>query len=98
MCVLSCRFEPPKPKTKHKHNLGINTREAYEKLYCQEQHYYKEMVEQVNLLVLQNDLPAVRWVGRMEIELLPLLWWTYHASILAKTSSVRVWEYQRTNA
>ena len=30
MCILTCPFEPPKPKTKHK--LDINTKEAYEKL------------------------------------------------------------------
>jgi T-complex protein 1 subunit epsilon len=74
----------PKPKSKHK--LDINTREAYEKLYQQEQGYFREMVQQVkdcganlvicqwgfddeaNHLLLQNDLPAVRWVGGVEIE------------------------------
>jgi len=84
MCILTCPFEPPKPKTKHK--LDINTKEAYEKLFKQEQDYFKEMVQQVkdsganlvicqwgfddeaNHLLLQNDLPAVRWVGGVEIE------------------------------
>ena len=84
MCILTCPFEPPKPKTKHK--LDINTKEAYDKLYKQEQDYFKEMVQQVkdcganlvicqwgfddeaNHLLLQNDLPAVRWVGGVEIE------------------------------
>mmetsp|Transcript_25956 Transcript_25956/g.42856 ORF Transcript_25956/g.42856 Transcript_25956/m.42856 type:complete len:544 (+) Transcript_25956:100-1731(+) len=84
MCILTCPFEPPKPKTKHK--LDINTKEAYEKLYEQEQNYFKEMVQQVkdcganlvicqwgfddeaNHLLLQNNLPAVRWVGGVEIE------------------------------
>jgi T-complex protein 1 subunit epsilon len=56
MCILTCPFEPPKPKTKHK--LDINTREAYEKLYQQEQDYFKEMVQQVkdcgaNLVICQ---------------------------------------------
>jgi len=84
LCILTCPFEPPKPKTKHK--LDITSKEAYEKLYKQEQDYFKEMVKQVkdsganlvicqwgfddeaNHLLLQNELPAVRWVGGVEIE------------------------------
>mmetsp|Transcript_752 Transcript_752/g.1134 ORF Transcript_752/g.1134 Transcript_752/m.1134 type:complete len:543 (-) Transcript_752:356-1984(-) len=84
MCILTCPFEPPKPKTKHK--LDITSKEAYEKLYNQEQEYFREMVQQVkdsganlvicqwgfddeaNHLLLQNGLPAVRWVGGVEIE------------------------------
>lgn len=84
LCILTCPFEPPKPKTKHK--LDISSKEAYEKLYEKEQEYFKEMVKQVkdsganlvicqwgfddeaNHLLLQNNLPAVRWVGGVEIE------------------------------
>merc|ERR1712172_195552 len=84
MCILTCPFEPPKPKTKHK--LEISSREAYERLYQQEQDYFKEMVQlckdsganlvicqwgfddEANHLLLQNELPAVRWVGGVEIE------------------------------
>jgi len=84
MCILTCPFEPPKPKTKHK--LEISSAEAYEKLYEQEQEYFRDMVKKVkdcganlvicqwgfddeaNHLLLQNDLPAVRWVGGVEIE------------------------------
>uniref|UniRef100_A0A7S1ZCH0 T-complex protein 1 subunit epsilon n=1 Tax=Trieres chinensis TaxID=1514140 RepID=A0A7S1ZCH0_TRICV len=84
MCILTCPFEPPKPKTKHR--LDISSKEAYEKLYKQEQDYFREMVQQVkdsganlvicqwgfddeaNHLLLQNNLPAVRWVGGVEIE------------------------------
>ena len=84
MCILTCPFEPPKPKTKHK--LEISSREAYEKLYEQEQKYFQDMVQKVkdsganlvicqwgfddeaNHLLLQNNLPAVRWVGGVEIE------------------------------
>jgi len=84
MCILTCPFEPPKPKTKHK--LDISSREAYEKLYEQEQQYFQDMVQKVkdsganlvicqwgfddeaNHLLLQNNLPAVRWVGGVEIE------------------------------
>ncbi|RLN52105.1 hypothetical protein BBJ29_001641 [Phytophthora kernoviae] len=88
MCILTCPFEPPKPKTKHK--LDITSVEAYEKLYQQEQEYFKTMVKQVkdsganlvicqwgfddeaNHLLLQNELPAVRWVGGVELELIAI--------------------------
>jgi T-complex protein 1 subunit epsilon len=84
ICILTCPFEPPKPKTKHK--LEINSPEAYERLYQQEQTYFVDMVQKVkdsganivmcqwgfddeaNHLLLQNSLPAVRWVGGVEIE------------------------------
>ncbi|CAB9516078.1 Thermosome subunit beta (Fragment) [Seminavis robusta] len=84
MCILTCPFEPPKPKTKHK--LEISSKEAYEKLYQNEQQYFRDMVQKVkdsganlvicqwgfddeaNHLLLQNQLPAVRWVGGVEME------------------------------
>lgn len=31
ICILTCPFEPPKPKTKH--NLNISSAEDYKKLY-----------------------------------------------------------------
>jgi T-complex protein 1 subunit epsilon len=88
MCILTCPFEPPKPKTKHK--LDITSKEAYEALYAQEQEYFTTMVKQckdsganlvicqwgfddeANHLLLQNDLPAVRWVGGVELELIAI--------------------------
>lgn len=88
MCILTCPFEPPKPKTKHK--LDITSVEAYEKLREQEQEYFTTMVQQVkdsganlvicqwgfddeaNHLLLQNHLPAVRWVGGVELELIAI--------------------------
>lgn len=88
MCILTCPFEPPKPKTKHK--LDITSVEAYEKLRKQEQEYFTTMVQQVkdsganlvicqwgfddeaNHLLLQNHLPAVRWVGGVELELIAI--------------------------
>jgi len=84
MCILTCPFEPPKPKTKHK--LDIASAAAYEQLYAQEQQYFVDMVQKVkdsganlvicqwgfddeaNHLLLQAKLPAVRWVGGVEIE------------------------------
>lgn len=84
ICILTCPFEPPKPKTKHK--LNISSAEDYKALYEQEQSYFKDMVKRVkdsgatvvlcqwgfddeaNHLLLQNGLVAVRWVGGVEIE------------------------------
>lgn len=88
MCILTCPFEPPKPKTKHK--LDITSKEAYDRLYKQEQDYFTDMVarckdsganlvicqwgfdDEANHLLLQNQLPAVRWVGGVELELIAI--------------------------
>eukprot|EP01036_Dinobryon_divergens_P031287 gene31287-40657_t len=81
MCILTCPFEPPKPKTKHK--LDITSKEAYDKLYQHEQDYFTTMVKQckdsgANLVICQwgfddeNQLPAVRWVGGVELELIAI--------------------------
>merc|ERR1712146_649936 len=43
IAILTCPFEPPKPKTKHK--LDITTAEAYKELYEREQKYFKDMVK-----------------------------------------------------
>jgi T-complex protein 1 subunit epsilon len=88
IAILTCPFEPPKPKTKHK--LDITNAKDYMKLYEQEQKYFIDMVKKVkdsgaNLvicqwgfddeashLLLQNQLPAVRWVGGVELELIAI--------------------------
>lgn len=88
VAILTCPFEPPKPKTKHK--LQIGDAEAYRQLYEMEQKYFKDMVakckasgattilcqwgfdDEANHLLLQNKLPAVRWVGGVEIELIAI--------------------------
>lgn len=88
ICILTCPFEPPKPKTKHK--LDITSKEAYDRLYSREQEYFTDMVkkckdsganlvicqwgfdDEANHLLLQNELPAVRWVGGVELELLAI--------------------------
>jgi len=88
MALLTCPFEPPKPKTKH--HLDITSAEHYKQLYEREQKYFKDMVQLVkdsgancvmcqwgfddeaNHLLLQNNLPAVRWVGGVELELLAI--------------------------
>ncbi|VEU42599.1 unnamed protein product [Pseudo-nitzschia multistriata] len=84
LCILTCPLEPPKPKTKHK--LQIDSAEAYDELYNQEQEYFRDMIQKIkdsganlvicqwgfddeaNHLLLQQELPAVRWVGGVEIE------------------------------
>jgi len=88
IAILTCPFEPPKPKTKHK--LDITSKEMYDKLYEREQEYFTTMVKQckdsgatlvicqwgfddeANHLLLQNQLPAVRWVGGVELELIAI--------------------------
>ncbi|XP_050303553.1 T-complex protein 1 subunit epsilon [Anthonomus grandis grandis] len=88
LAILTCPFEPPKPKTKHK--LDVKDVQAFKELRQYEQDKFKEMVDLVkkagatlaicqwgfddeaNHLLLQNDLPAVRWVGGPEIELIAI--------------------------
>ena len=88
MAILTCPFEPPKPKTKHK--LDVSSVDDYKKLRKYEQDKFVEMVDLVkkaganlaicqwgfddeaNHLLLQKELPAVRWVGGPEIELIAI--------------------------
>merc|ERR1719198_2556185 len=86
LCVLTCAFEPPKPKTK----LELETVQAYEDLQKAEKEYFLDMIRKVkecganlvicqwgfddeaNHLLMQNELPAVRWVGGVELELIAI--------------------------
>lgn len=88
LAILTCPFEPPKPKTKHK--LDVTSVDDYKKLRKYEQDKFVEMVDLVkkaganlaicqwgfddeaNHLLLQKELPAVRWVGGPEIELIAI--------------------------
>jgi T-complex protein 1 subunit epsilon len=88
IAILTCPFEPPKPKTKN--TIDITDADQYERLYRQEQEYFVKQVKQckdsganlvicqwgfddeANHLLLQNHLPAVRWVGGVEIELIAI--------------------------
>ncbi len=45
IAILTCPFEPPKPKTKYQ--LNIASAEDYNKLFEQEQKYFVDMVQQV---------------------------------------------------
>jgi len=88
LAILTCPFEPPKPKTKHK--LDVTSVEDYKALRKYEAEKFDEMVQKVidcgaglaicqwgfddeaNHLLLQRQLPAVRWVGGPEIELIAI--------------------------
>jgi len=88
LCILTCPFEPPKPKTKHK--LEVEDVETYKALQEAERAYFVDMVQKVkdsganlvicqwgfddeaNHLLMQNKLPAVRWVGGVELELIAI--------------------------
>nr|KAJ3418918.1 T-complex protein 1 subunit epsilon [Polyrhizophydium stewartii] len=88
IAILTCPFEPPKPKTKHQ--LDITSVEEYHKLQQYEKDKFEEMVKRVkdcganlvicqwgfddeaNHLLLQNKLPSVRWVGGPELELIAI--------------------------
>lgn len=84
IAILTCPFEPPKPKTKHK--LEISEVEEFQNLQDYEKNKFLEMIDAIkksganmvicqwgfddeaNHLLLANDLPAVRWVGGGDIE------------------------------
>ncbi|KAF8727707.1 hypothetical protein AX14_007102 [Amanita brunnescens Koide BX004] len=88
LAILTCPFEPPRPKTKHK--LDISSVEEFKKLRDYEKEKFTDMIKRVrdaganlvicqwgfddeaNHLLMQNDLPAVRWVGGPEIELIAI--------------------------
>jgi len=88
MAILTCPFEPPKPKTKHK--LDIRSGEDYKKLHEHEQKYFRDQIkalqdcganlvicqwgfdDEANHLLFQSKLPAVRWVGGVELELIAI--------------------------
>jgi len=88
LAILTCPFEPPRPKTKHK--LDITSAEEYKKLQQYEKEKFADMIKRVkdtganlvicqwgfddeaNHLLMQNELPAVRWVGGPEIELIAI--------------------------
>merc|ERR1719313_518961 len=88
IAVLTCPFEPPKPKTKHK--LDLDSVEVFQELMEAEKEYFIDMIQKVkdsganlvicqwgfddeaNHLLMQNDLPAIRWVGGVELELIAI--------------------------
>ena len=88
IAILTCPFEPPRPKTKHK--LDITSVEEYRRLQEYERKTFEDMImhvknsganlvvcqwgfdDEANHLLLKHDLPAVRWVGGPELELIAI--------------------------
>ncbi|KAL3944862.1 MAG: hypothetical protein SGBAC_001064 [Bacillariaceae sp.] len=84
LCILTCPLEPPKPKTKHKLQISsvgayeelYNQEQQYFRDMIQK---IKDsgcnlvicqwgFDDEANHLLLQHELPAVRWMGGVEIE------------------------------
>jgi T-complex protein 1 subunit epsilon len=88
LAVLTCPFEPSKPKTKHK--LDITNIAEFNELQNFERTSFDQMIQSVkesganlvvcqwgfddeaNHLLLQNGINAIRWVGGSDIELIAL--------------------------
>jgi T-complex protein 1 subunit epsilon len=88
IAILTCPFEPPKPKTKH--TVFIKDGADMKELHEQEQEYFRNQVklckdaganlvicqwgfdDEANYLLFRNELPAVRWVGGVELELIAI--------------------------
>ena len=84
----SCPFEPPKPKTKHKLELesvaAYEEMQAQEKAYFLEMIEKVKASganlvicqwgfdDEANHLLMQSGLPAIRWVGGVELELIAI--------------------------
>ena len=49
MAVLTCAFEPPKPKTKHK--LDVTSVEDYQKLRAFEKETFEKMIKQIKVFI-----------------------------------------------
>lgn len=84
LCILTCPLEPPKPKTKHKLQITSADayEELYNQEQQYFRDMIKKIKDsgatlvicqwgfddEANHLLLQHELPAVRWVGGVEIE------------------------------
>jgi T-complex protein 1 subunit epsilon len=113
LAILTCPFEPPRPKTKHK--LEVTSVEEYKRLREYEHEKFADMIRMVkdsganlvicqwgfddeaNHLLMQNDLPAVRWVGGPEIEVSsqslarrPITWLTLVSQLIAIATNGRI--------
>lgn len=84
IAILTCPFEPPKPKTTYK--IDIDSADKYNALYKQEQQFFIDMVQKVkdtgcdlvicqwgfddeaNHLLMQAGISAVRWAKGEDIE------------------------------
>jgi T-complex protein 1 subunit epsilon len=89
VAILTCPFEPPKPKTKYQ--VTIQTCEEYDALHRQEQQYFIDQVDRLakagatavmcqwgfddeaNSLLCTRGIPAVRWVLGGDVEKLAIV-------------------------
>ena len=88
IAILTAAFEPPKPKTKHRLDittpeaytkLAEAEKEYFATMIRQVKESTANMVvcqwgfdDEANHLLLRNELPAVRWVGGVELELIAI--------------------------
>ncbi|KAI4463321.1 chaperonin [Holotrichia oblita] len=88
IAILTCPLEPPKPKTKHKldvtstedyKELRKYEQEKFTEMVSQVKQAGTTLAicqwgfdDEANHLLLQQNLPAVRWVGGPEIELIAI--------------------------
>lgn len=88
ICILTAPFEPPKPKTKHTSEITSADQykklaELEQKYFIDMVKQVKDsganlvlcqwgFDDEANHLLLQNHLPAVRWVGGVELELIAI--------------------------
>ena len=88
IAILTCPLEPPKPKTKHKLDISTveefralqqYERDTFSKMIADIEASGANFVvsqwgfdDEANHLLLQHNLPALRWVGGPEIELLAM--------------------------
>lgn len=88
ICILTAPFEPPKPKTKHKLDIDsvekyTKLQEAEREYFYSMISKVKEsganlvicqwgFDDEANHLLYKNDLPAIRWVGGVELELIAM--------------------------
>ena len=59
IAILTCPFEPPKPKTKHK--VDIDTVEKFQTLRGQEQKYFDEMVQKCKVKACKGQTVYILW-------------------------------------
>jgi T-complex protein 1 subunit epsilon len=88
IAILNCPFEPPKPKTKHTVHItsAADMKELHQQeqeYFRKEVKMVKDsgatlvicqwgFDDEANYLLYRNELPAVRWVGGVELELIAI--------------------------
>lgn len=75
VAILTCPFEPPKPKTKHK--VDIDTVEKFEVLRKAEQQYFIDMVNKCKAAGEEDDINLVS-SGLHACSMLQSAWWNCH--------------------